>query len=732
MRHVPVIVASVALIACASETSDTSANETTRETVEAPADPARWLEDAEGELSSRFGDAYGRYLATHLAEEPLRTVLLGDEEPHPIQRRRFLAHLYSQREFAPALTTARGLTPTGERLVELMAGVGAHALDVADYLRPELADALSAQAQLAHALEASPLAVPTNEELHVLVDAIEDAADQTTEDAAVATIALALDAESAEASIVPELWRVHQQRLELERATWGNGALIEAILMDGYLAYAFDQRNFNTSMVDEDLDDDARHQLIADRTQTTFQALIDTTDPDEVTAQFEALAPSHAQYAMLVAERARYVEIVANGGWGTIEPRHLERGSNGTTVTELQGRLAAEGFFEGEADGIVGNEMVDAIRAYQETHQMEVTGETSRGFWNSINIPAETRLAQIELTMQRWRESRIGDDNYFVFVNIPDFHAEVWRAGNRDMRFSIVVGNTTQECDDRTQRLRYANATPIQSADMTYVVLNPTWNVPRRIVEEELLPNLLENPLHFEENGFERIVTESGFELVRQLPGPENPLGRVKFMFPNPHSTYMHDTSRPQYFQYPVRAFSHGCMRVSQPQELLEYILTTDGQWDERQIERWYEEGEERSVTLNESIPVHVEYYVVRVDDEGRANFLADIYRYDRDRLNPPNPRDSQCTPDIETHRLVLGEGHQVLFEDEEGNTYSQEQWGYVQAGGVLEQNEDGTFQDPPEGAALEGEGAPDGVGTPDGTPAGGAIDDPTEGDFGP
>ena len=721
------------LAACASDTPAETPSVQAPPSAATTPEPSIWLGDAEGELASDFGAAYARYLEDHLAAEPLRTVLLSEEEAHPIQRRRFLAHLYDAREFRPALTTARGLTPVGEQLVELLSGVEAHALDVADYIRPALADALSTQAQLAHALEASPLADPTDDEIDALISSLEDAADETSPDAAVAAIALALDAENAESSVVPELWRVHRQRLDLERALSGNGAIIEAILMDGYLAYAFDQQNFNTTWVDEELDDDGRHQLIADRTQATFQALIDATEPEEVTAQFDALAPAHSQYALLLAERARYVEIVANGGWATIEPRHVERGSNGSTVSELQTRLTAEGYFEGEADGVAGAELLDAIRAYQETHQMEVTGESSRGFWNSINVPAETRLAQIELTMQRWRESRIGPDQYYVFVNIPDFHAEVWRNGERAMRFAIVAGNTTQECDARTGRLRYANATPVQSADMTYVVVNPAWNVPARIVEEELLPNLLENPLHFEENGFERIVTDSGYEIIRQLPGPENPLGRVKFMFPNPHSTYMHDTSRPQYFQYPVRAFSHGCMRVSQPEELLEYILTTDGQWNERQIERWFEEGVERSITLNEHIPVHVEYFVVRVDDNGHANFLADIYRYDRDRLNPPSPSSLRCTPETETHRLVLGEtGDQVMFRDTEGNDYSQEQWEYVQAGGVLEQNEDGTFQDPPEGAALVGEESPDGVGVPDGEPAGGVEEDPTAGDLGP
>jgi murein L,D-transpeptidase YcbB/YkuD len=725
MRRLTPALALALLCACGAETAPPEA--TAPAAVEVEPDPDFWLEDAEAEIGSSFATAYDRYLHEHLTSQPLRVVLLGEEEPHRIQRRRFLAHLYDARDFQPALTTPRGLTPVGERLVELLSAVELHALEVTDYIRPELAEALSTQAQLAHALEASPLATPTLDEIDAIVATVEQVAERDSNDAAALTIAAALSAPSAEESVVPELWRVHRQRLELERAARGNGAIIEAVLMDGYLAYAFDQKNFNTTWVDEDLDEEGRHQFIADRTQETFQSLIDASSPDEVTEQFEALAPPHPQYPLLVDSRARYVEIVANGGWGEIEPRHLERGSSGTAVSELQTRLTAEGFYDGEIDGVYGRDFVDVVKAYQDTHQMDISGETSRGFWNSINVPAETRLAQIELTMQRWRESRIGPDPYYAFVNIPDFHAEMWRDGVREMRFRIVAGNTTQECDQRTGRLRYANATPVQSATMSYVVLNPTWNVPRRIVEEELLPNLLENPNHFEENGFERVTTSSGFELVRQLPGPMNPLGRVKFMFPNPHATYMHDTSRPQYFEYAVRAFSHGCMRVSEPEALLEYILTNDGQWDERRIERLFERGVETSMTLNDHIPVHIEYFVVRVDDEGRTHFLADIYRYDRDRMNPPSAASLRCTPETETHRLVLGEDDVVMFRDTEGNDYSAVQWEYVQAGGVLEQNEDGTFQDPPEDALLPGEEAPDGVGIPDGVPAGGNQQDPTE-----
>jgi murein L,D-transpeptidase YcbB/YkuD len=306
---------------------------------------------------------------------------------------------------------------------------------------------------------------------------------------------------------------------------------------------------------------------------------------------------------------------------------------------------------------------------------MDVTGESSRDFWSSLNIGADRRLQQIDLTLQRWRENRIGDDARYLWVNIPDMHAEAWREGQRDLRFRIVVGNTTRQCDPRTRQMAYVNATPVQSATMSYVVLNPTWSVPIRIAREELLPELLENPNYFEEQGFEHIINDNGTEIIRQSPGPNNPLGKVKFMFPNPHNTYMHDTSRPQYFRFPIRAFSHGCMRVSEPDALLEYVLQQDGQWDERQIERIYEGGEETTISLREHIPVHMEYYVVTVDDDGYANFLADIYRLDRDRLDPPSANDLACDPDpTPDHRLVLVEG-ELRIEDMEGVQHTREEW---------------------------------------------------------
>lgn len=680
---------------------------------------ARWATDARRALDDDFESVYARLVGGLVDPQPLRNVLLSDDDPGPLERRRFLAHLYDERDFAPALLDSGTFGPRAQAALAALEAVGEHGLDPARYLEPELYAAIEALRELSAARAALPGIAATRAERRALADAV-DTLDGPTDDTARTVLerALAGSADGSGAPVVAEaladLATAHELDVALRRATVGASALVDALLVDALLAYAFDQRLFNTTAVDEDLTEPERHELIAERTRETFRAIAGAGDAAALQAVIDALPPQHPQYAGLLRERARYAAIVEAGGWREVPSRNLSRGSRGDTVTALARRLAIEGYYpafdEAEPPRDFDETMEQAVRDYQSTHQMEVTGEPDRGFWASLNIPADQRLAQIDLTLQRWRENRIGDDPYYVHINIPDFHTEVWRNGQREMRFRIVVGNTQQVCDPRTGRTTYANATPIQSAEMTYVVLNPTWNVPSRIVEEELLPALLEDPTYFETMGFERYTTPGGIEIVRQLPGPENPLGRVKFMFPNPHNTYLHDTSRPQYFRFPVRAFSHGCMRVQDPLDFLEYLLRQDGQWDDDRIERIFESKEETTIVLREPIPVHAEYYVVRVDDDGRANFLADIYRLDRDRLDPPDPDRGRCEPEAAPGRLILGEGDVVMVRDADGNEYTTEQWDYIQSGGTLRQLPDGTFEAPP--ASGSGQGALPGIDT--------------------
>lgn len=669
--------------ACASADGEDAGTADNGPTVSAAAGSDAWARQLRAALEERGPEVAAAALQSGVEAQPLRVVLLAEEEPAPLARRQYLAHLYAARDYAPILVDAEGWSARAGVALDTLLRAHEHALEVDDYApAPMRAHMESLQRLTAIRASLPPLALE-EAELDALVAAADTEAVRESEDPVVASIEQAMQADGP----APAFAEVIADRLRFERTFAGANALADAWLIDALLAYAFEQRHFNPFTLGLDdaavATDDDKHAAIARRMGETFTALAEASSAERVQAVLDALPPSHPQYAGLLAERARYREIVEAGGWDELRPTTLSRGRSAPRVAELRRRLAAEGYYEGDLESEDFDEALEeAVRAYQETHQMDVTGVSSGIFWQSINTSAERRLQQIELAMQRWRENRIGDDPHYVWVNIPDFHAEVWRDGERQMRFPIVVGNRTRECDRRTGQMRYANATPVQSATMTYVVLNPTWNVPIRIAREELLPELLENPDYFEEQGMERIVRPDGYEHIRQNPGPNNPLGRVKFMFPNPHNTYMHDTNRPQYFRFPIRSFSHGCMRVSQPMELLEYVLRHEGRWDEERIAEIFESNEETTMSLRTPIPVHIEYYVTRVDDAGRANFLSDVYRLDRDRLNPPDPEDLECEPDPEPdHRLVLNEEGELRIEDTEGNQFTREEWDEAREG---------------------------------------------------
>ena len=639
--------------------------------LEPDVDPASSaLSVAESRLRADFGAVYDAWLAEQVAPTAIRYALLDDAPLVTLRRQQFLAALYAARDWRPVFAVGGTLTARADAVIAGVSSAEAHALELDHFLTDDAFAHLRTAREVGHAWRARPRIEPTAQAIDAIVDRLDaTGVDEPTGEglaAAALTAALASDDEA-----LADLRRAHEVRLELEQTWAGAAAVAEALLADAFLSWAFEQRHFSVASLDEDLTETERHNAIAERMTGSFEALAAAADYDAAMSVMTALPPSHPQYAGLLAERARYAAIVADGGWERVTPMSLQRGHEHPRVADLKDRLAVEGYYEGEIDETFDAELEDAVRSYQETHQMEVTGRSSRMFWGSLNVPADRRLAQIELTMQRWRESRIGDDTYYVHVNIPDFHAEVWRDGERQTRFRIVVGNTDRVCDRSTGQWRYVNATPLQTAEMTYVVLNPYWNIPRRILEEELLVELLENETYFEEQGIEVVIDDNGSERVRQMPGPNNPLGIVKFMFPNPHNTYMHDTSRPQFFQYPIRAFSHGCMRVQNPADLLQLLLENDGQWDEERIEGVFESGEEFVMTFREPIPVHIEYYVVRVDDDGRANFLADVYRYDRERLGDIDDDALDCDAEPESSlRLVLGEEGRAMYRDEEGNLY--------------------------------------------------------------
>ncbi|MFU8806567.1 MAG: L,D-transpeptidase family protein, partial [Bradymonadaceae bacterium] len=480
-------------------------------------------------------------------------------------------------------------------------------------------------------------------------------------------------------------------------------AELELRLADGALRYARDMKHHNIGRYDwRDLRDaGGSTEVILSRLQHTFEALAEA-ELDKIDIIFADLEPPHPQYRRLLKARARYQAIVDAGGWSRVRPFDIELDTKNPRVPELRERLIIEGFLreepastpeieleiqpetepeiepseniepieEAEADldeelveeppvydpEVVDQALLDAFHAYQETHQFRV-GKPTPGVWRSINVTAERRLAQIELSMNRWRDTLYDGEADYVFVNIPDFHAEVIEGHEQKMRFRVVVGNNIRVCDKKTRKWRYTNATPIQMANMDHMIINPSWYVPTRLVEESLRPNMRKDPNWFEDNGYEEIRMPGGRTAVRQKPGPQNALGLVKFIFPNPQNTYMHDTPQKHYFDFPVRGYSFGCVRVHTPLDFARYLLEFDSKTDEIDFDATIESGRTRQVKFDRELPVFTEYYTVRIDEEGRAHFLADIYRYDERDMSEDPDAWGDCTPGTRRRAPVSDDG---------------------------------------------------------------------------
>jgi murein L,D-transpeptidase YcbB/YkuD len=253
-----------------------------------------------------------------------------------------------------------------------------------------------------------------------------------------------------------------------------------------------------------------------------------------------------------------------------------------------------------------------------------------------LNVPAEARAWQIAANLERWRWLPRSLGRRYILVNIANFTLDVIEDDHPVLSMRIIVGKPYQH-------------TPVFSALMTNLVLNPSWYVPPSIAREEILPLLRRDPTYLAKQHM-RVYQGQGAEWqelnprtinwsqvsathfpyrLRQVPGPKNPLGRIKFTFPNQFSIYLHDTSSPELFAQTVRTFSHGCIRIEKPIELAEYVLQGNVRWSRDGIQAVIASGVEQTVTLPQPLPIYLLYWTAWVDADGVVHFRPDIY--DRD-----------------------------------------------------------------------------------------------------
>jgi len=359
-------------------------------------------------------------------------------------------------------------------------------------------------------------------------------------------------------------------------------------------------------------------------------------------ARLESLLPNAPEYHALVARLETLRRLRDDGGWPVIDQgATLRSGDSGPRVAQLIDRLRVSDDFDGPPGDRFDAAVDSAVRRFQARHGLTADGLVGRGSLTALNVPIQVRIDQIIVNLERWRwlPETLGDR--YVIVNIAGFRLAVVEHGEPTLTMRVVVG-------------RPFRRTPVFSDTIRYLVLNPSWDVPATIATQDKLPLIKENPNYLAENGFQLLqgwgaderridpasvdwsqVSARNFPYrLRQGPGPMNALGRVKFMFPNKFSVYLHDTPSRNLFAEDARAFSSGCIRLQAPLDLAELLLRDNPNWSRPAIDRAIAEGREQTVTLGQPLPVHLLYWTVWVDEDGVLQFRDDIYGRDGPVLN--------------------------------------------------------------------------------------------------
>lgn len=356
----------------------------------------------------------------------------------------------------------------------------------------------------------------------------------------------------------------------------------------------------------------------------------------EPRAYLRGLQPQLPQYDQLRRAMLDLRDVIAGGGWGPAVPdgRKLSPGDTGPRVIALRDRLIRMGYLRPTLAASYDGEIQKAVQQFQLDHGLTPDGIAGPSTLSEINVGPEARLRSVLVALERLRWMNgldLGERH--VWVNIPDFTARVIDDGK--LRFETVTVVGMDQPDRRS---------PEFSDLMEYMVINPTWNVPRSIAVKEYLPKLQKNPnavRHLritDRRG--RVIDRSKVDFTQftarnfpfsmsQPPDDDNALGLVKFMFPNPWNIYLHDTPSKSLFSREVRAFSHGCIRLGQPFEFAYVLLERQSDDPRAEFHRHLRTGRETTVPLERPVPVHIVYFTAWPDRYGQVRFRRDVYGRD-------------------------------------------------------------------------------------------------------
>ncbi len=382
------------------------------------------------------------------------------------------------------------------------------------------------------------------------------------------------------------------------------------------------------------IDSEISRRVVRKDADVLLQAFL-AADPEDF---LRKLSPQTPEYTRLVRAKLGLERVIARGGWGAPVPGgKFEEGDRGSAIVALRNRMILMGYLPQVATTTFDSAMTLAVMAFQADHGLEQDGTVGGATLAAINTPPEDRLGSVLVAMERerWLPEERGDRH--VLVNLTDFKARIIDKGEITFETRSVIGKATS-----------GRRTPEFSDVMEHMIINPSWYVPRSIIVKEYLPVLQQDPsaLSYLEltdasgqhadraQGFAQYDDASFPFALRQPPGRSNALGLVKFMFPNPHNIYLHDTPSKSLFQRSVRDFSHGCIRLQDPFDFAYALLARQTSNPRTYFRSILDTGQETQVDLEQKIPVHLIYRTAYTSPRGKTQFRVDVYGRDAKILN--------------------------------------------------------------------------------------------------
>jgi murein L,D-transpeptidase YcbB/YkuD len=324
-------------------------------------------------------------------------------------------------------------------------------------------------------------------------------------------------------------------------------------------------------------------------------------------------------YKLLKEKLKTYYAISQQGGWPVItaSAKQLKSGVSSPQIVLLKKRLALTGDMAADTTPVFNEGLAGGIRNFQTRFGYTATGILTEGQIKDMNVPVVDRIKQLLVNMGRMQWIIQEPKGKMIVVNIPEFILHVKDGNQKVFDMNVVVG-------------KEGHNTMMFTGNLNQVVFSPYWNVPESIVKKEILPAMQANPNYLATHNMEQVGNDGDLPVIRQLPGDDNSLGKVKFLFPNSFNIYFHDTPAKSLFDKDKRAYSHGCIRLSDPVKMANYILQDDPQWTPEKIDEAMNSGTEKYVKVKNPVPVLITYYTAWVDENGLLHFADDIYDHDK------------------------------------------------------------------------------------------------------